>query len=66
MSELNNDSAYILVVSCNLDNEQQEFMFDYVSDTDTRLISDITTHPMVNGDIVADHMFKNPLSFNVV
>ena len=65
MSELNNDSAYILVVSCNLDNEQQEFMFDYVSDTDTRLISDITTHPMVNGDIVADHMFKNPLSFNV-
>ena len=56
------NAAYILVVTCELDGEQQRFMFDYVSDNSTSLSSDLTTHPMVNGDMVADHMFKQPLT----
>lgn len=56
------NAAYILVVTCELDGEQHRFMFDYVSDNSTSLSSELTTHPMVNGDMVADHMFKQPLS----
>lgn len=56
------NAAYILVVTCELDGEQQRFMFDYISEDTTSLSSDLTTHPMVNGDMVADHMYKQPLT----
>ena len=63
MSEKTN--SYILIVEARIDGEDKMFQFDYVEDTTTQLTSDITTHPIVNGDIVADHMYRNPISENV-
>ncbi len=55
-------NIYNLVVRCEIDGEEKNFLFDYVEDATTNLTSDITTHPLVNGDIVADHMYLNPSS----
>lgn len=53
-------NIYDLVVRCEIDGEEKNFLFDYVEDATTNLTSDITTHPLVNGDIIADHMYLNP------
>ena len=53
-------NVYDLVVRCEIDGEEENFLFDYVEDATTNLTSDITTHPLVNGDIIADHMYLNP------
>lgn len=60
-------NAYTLVVKAKIDNQQTEesYMFDTVSSISVTSTSEITTHPMINGDIVADHMYNNPVSMSV-
>ena len=58
-------NAYSLVVKAKLDNVEEAFEFDYLDDTSTTLTSEITTHPIVNGDMIADHMYRMPISENV-
>lgn len=38
--------------------------FDYVSSSSLSTSSEITEHPLVNGDYVADHMYKKPISLS--
>ncbi len=52
--------VYDMVVRCEIDGEEKNFYFDYVENNTTNLSSDICTHPLVNGDIIADHMYVNP------
>lgn len=52
--------VYDMVVRCEIDGEEKNFYFDYVEANTTNLSSDICTHPLVNGDIIADHMYINP------
>lgn len=58
-------NIYNFVVRCEIDGEERNYLFDYVEDATTNLTSDITTHPLVNGDIIADHMYLNPATVNV-
>lgn len=43
----------------------QEFVFDFVNSKNINKSVDITTHPLVNGDLVGDHMYKNALTMNI-
>ena len=59
--------AYSLFIKCEIDGIQQYLGLDYVDDnSQINVSSDITTHPLVNGDIIADHMYINAstISFN--
>lgn len=58
------DLFYNLCIKTNIDNEDKYLYFDYVEDNKITLSSQITTHPLVNGDIIADHMYIEPISFN--
>lgn len=62
---------YDMVVRCKLPTtneqgetieEEKDFLFDYVEDNTIQMTSDITSHPLVNGDIIADHMYINPIT----
>lgn len=64
ITPLDDSKVYNLVVRCDIDGETKDFMFDYVEDTSTTVSSDITTHPLVNGDVIADHMYNNPIDMS--
>ena len=64
ITPLDDSKVYNLVVRCDMDGETKDFMFDYVEDTSTTVSSEITTHPLVNGDIIADHMYNNPIDMS--
>lgn len=61
-------NCYSLVVRAKLNDEnsiEESYQFDNVDDSTVNLSSEITAHPMVNGDVVADHMFNQPATINV-
>lgn len=58
-------NSYRLVVKATIDNEEQVYEFDVVERNSVTLSSDITNHPIVNGDIIADHMYRNPIQLSV-
>lgn len=60
----NKDNSFRLVVKCVLDNEEQFFEFDTVESKSTTLNSEITQQPIVNGDMIADHMYRLPASIS--
>lgn len=49
-NELNENNEYI----------SREILLETVSDTTVNESSTLTTHPVVSGDFIADHMFSNP------
>lgn len=71
------DNVYRLVLQCDMPYysedgrrqlvriEHHTVLFDYVEDAQTSLSSDITTHPLVNGDSIADHMYRTPTTMSV-
>lgn len=61
----NKDTGFSFVIECNVDNEHLELEFDKINENITTSTSDITTHPLVNGDVIADHMYRNPVNVNV-
>lgn len=61
----NKDTGFSFVIECNVDNEHLELEFDKINENITTSTSDITTHPLVNGDVIADHMYRNPINVNV-
>lgn len=52
-------------ITFTMDGEQKRILLDTINDVEVSLNSTITTHPLVNGDIVADHMYKEPISMNI-
>lgn len=78
LKNINNSRTYILhseassktdnhrlVMQCVIDNVQHNFEFDVVSDVDEDITSELTEHPLVTGDTIADHMYKKPCTANV-
>lgn len=60
--------SYKLLLTITDENSiynSQEFLFDLVSSRRINKRVDISTHPLVNGDLIGDHMYKQALSFSV-
>lgn len=53
------NNSFRMILKATIDNEEQEFEFDVVEDTTINASSTLTSHPLVNGDITADHMYRN-------
>ena len=61
-------SDFAITITCRLNEEDTQLttlILDTVKDNSINLSSTVTTHPMVNGDIVADHMYNNPSNENI-
>lgn len=52
-------------ISFTLDNASKRIWLDNVNATSLSLSSTITTHPVLNGDMISDHMYKNPPTMSV-
>lgn len=61
-------SDFAVTISCRLNEDSNEvttFVLDTVNDNTVSSSSTITTHPVISGDIVADHMYNNPDSMSI-
>ena len=56
----NSSSNIAVVISCKIDNKDVLLVLDTVNETDVTASSTLTEHPMPSGEMVADHMFRNP------
>jgi len=54
------NTYYALTVNCLVDNVDTTFYFDYVSENSVNSTIEITNHPLVSGDMIADHQYINP------
>lgn len=61
---LNQDNSYRIVIKCILDDEEVLLECDYAEDPSITASSSLTEHPIVTGDKVADHMYKEPYTLN--
>lgn len=52
-------------ISYTLDGDNQIIILDTIDEDTVTTQSTITTHPIVTGDILADHMYKEPASMNI-
>lgn len=52
-------------ISCTLNGIQQYAYLDSINDTTVNTSSTLTTSPLVTGDMLSDHMFRNQASFTV-
>lgn len=57
--------SIIVQISFTMDGVPQRILLDTVEATQITTSSTITTHPLTNGDIVADHMYKNPITLQL-
>ena len=58
---------FAVTITCKLnetDKSNTSIVLTSVSDTNINLTSSMTTHPVVSGDIIADHIYKNPGTMN--
>ena len=59
-------SQYYVVISFQFENEKETtVLLDTIDDVQITTSSTITEHPVPTGDIVADHMFKNPVTMDI-
>ena len=55
------DDSYRIVVIANIDGTNEEmFEFDTVSDERVSTNNNISQHPILSGDSIADHTFREP------
>lgn len=57
------DSFYTLIINGDnqgFDSETRYIPLDYVSNMSTSASSDITSYPLINGDVISDHKYDNP------
>lgn len=59
------ETSYRLVMETVVENTRCFFEFDSVTDVDVTSTSQITEHPLVNGDTITDHMYNMPASMTV-
>lgn len=63
-----NDSFYTLIVNGDnqgFDSETRYIPLDLVSSVSISASSDITTYPLITGDIISDHKYDNPRSVEI-
>lgn len=64
-------SFYTLIVDpdasddIGFDAEQRYIPFDFVKGVNSSLSSDITSYPLMNGDVLSDHMYTKPKSISL-
>lgn len=58
-------SAYKTVLMTKINDEDIQLEFDVLNTKSVSTNSQITTHPLVTGDIIADHMYRNPASMSL-
>lgn len=56
---------YAALIGFWLDGEYEQVVLSTVDDTTINSSAEIATHPLVNGDVVADHMIKQPISLSL-
>ena len=61
----NSNAEFAVVISCTIDGNEQILVLDTVSDVNVNLSSTLTEHPIVDGSMVADHMFKDPATVSI-
>lgn len=65
MANLINDNSFRLVIAANTDNGIEYYESDIISNVSVNAASTITTQPIVNGDVIADHMFREPVTMTI-
>lgn len=55
-----NDNSYRLVIKTVLNGRQTLIEFDKINPPTFNDTSEITSQPMVSGDVISDHMFRQP------
>lgn len=56
---------YAALIGFTLDGNYEQVVLSTVDDTTINSSAEIATHPLVNGDVVADHMIKQPISLSL-
>ena len=62
---LNPDNSYRLVIKTILNGEETLIEFDRIDPPTFNDNSEITSQPMVSGDVVSDHMFRQPQTVSI-
>ena len=53
------------VLTCVLDEQTYSIVMDTVASDTVRSTITVTSQPLVTGDFIADHMFKEPISYSI-
>lgn len=65
MAYINDDRGFSLVIGANLNGEYTYLYLDTCHEKRVEGSSTIPTHPLQNGNTMADHMYRNPDTFTV-
>lgn len=49
---------YAVQISCTLNNVKQKFLLDTVNEMTINTSSNLSSHPIAQGDIISDHMYR--------
>ena len=49
---------YAVQVSCTLNGVRQKFLLDTVNETKIDTKSELSSHPIAQGDYISDHMYR--------
>lgn len=59
-------SMYAVAISFKFENDEEQIvMLDSIEDTSSTTSSTVTRHPIPSGEYVADHMYKNPVTYSI-
>ena len=58
-------TSYRLVMECVINGKKRYFEFDTVDSWPINESTTITTQPLINGDVVADHVYREPSTIRV-
>lgn len=60
-------TSYRAVIKCDADNDGEDefYEMDVINPVNEHLRSDITEHPLVEGDMLADHMIRQPMELTL-
>lgn len=58
-------AQYACQITFNLDSQSRMVLLDNVEATSVSLSSTLTTHPTLAGDMIADHMYKDPATLTI-
>ena len=58
-------SEFAVVINAHFESGNKAIVLDTVDDVSINSTTTITTQPVVTGDVISDHMFKNPKSISI-
>lgn len=64
-TSISKDTQHRLILQTIIDNIRYYFEFDLINSVTVTSTSELTEHPLVNGDMIADHMYRMPASVSV-